>query len=132
MSRPRKRVVTMTGAVQRRNFTVHDLILQKGKGQLVQIMAFTTDEAAAAEAAGLDMINIRWNAHRPEDSIAMRHAAPETFMTFCLPPTLAASPSEALRAGFTAARSASHRVADNSSRASSVSASSPSHPSNVT
>ena len=102
MSRPRKRVVTMTGAVQRRNFTVHDLIMQKGKSQLVQIMAFTTDEAAAAEAAGLDMINIRWNAQRPEDSLAMRHAAPETFMTFCLPPTLAASPSEALRAGFTA------------------------------
>jgi 3-methyl-2-oxobutanoate hydroxymethyltransferase len=99
---PRKRVVTMTGAYQRRNYTVYDLIQQKGTGQKVQTMTFTPEEAEAAEAAALDMINIRWTAQRPEDAVALRRAAPETFMTFCMPPTLAASETEALRAAFTA------------------------------
>jgi 3-methyl-2-oxobutanoate hydroxymethyltransferase len=99
---PPKRVVTMTGAYQRRNYTVFDLVKGKGAGQKVQTMAFSADEAAAAGAAGLDMINIRWNAQRPEEACALRRAAPETFMTFCMPPTLAASKAEALRAAFTA------------------------------
>ncbi len=98
----RKTVVTMTGAYQRRNYTVFDLIKAKGSAQKVQTMAFTAEEASAAEAAGLDMINIRWNAQRPEDAGALRRAAPETFMTFCMPPTLVASKAEALRAAFTA------------------------------
>lgn len=102
MEMPRRRVVTVTGAVQWRNYTVHDLIQHRGADQLVQTMAFTSDEATAAEAAGLDMINIRWNAKRPEDAIALRQAAPETFMTFCMPPTLVVSEADALRAAFTA------------------------------
>ena len=98
----RKRVVTMTGEYQRRNYTVHDLIQHKGSGPLVQTLVFTPEEATAAETAGLDMINIRWNPSRPEDGLALRHAAAETFMTFCMAPTLVASEAEALRAAFTA------------------------------
>lgn len=99
---PRKRVMTMTGEYQRRNYTVHDLVQHKGNGPLVQTMALTPQEAAAAEVAGLDMINTRWDAKRPEQGLSLRRAAAETFMTFCMPPTLVASEAEALRAAFTA------------------------------
>ncbi len=98
----RQRVVTITGEVQKRNYTIYDLINLKGLRRLVQIMAFTLQEGAAAEAAGIDMINIRWTADRPEQAIAIRKAAPETFMTFCMPPNLVANETEALRAAFCA------------------------------
>lgn len=97
-----KRIVTMSGAYEMRNYTVRDLIEAKGKRQLVQVMAFTPEEAEAAEAAGIDLINVRWLDHDRQLTTAIRCAAPHTFMTFCLPPTLAASEAEALRAAFMA------------------------------
>lgn len=99
---PRRRTVSMTGSYELRNYTVRDLIDLKGKRQLVQTMAFTPEEAEAAEAAGIDMLNVRWLHDNPQLVMAIRAAAPHTFMTFCLPPTLAASESEALRAAFNA------------------------------
>lgn len=99
---PRKRVVTVTGTLERRNYTVYDLIQHRGKGQLVQVMAFNPQEAAAAQDSGLDMINIRWNPQRPWEATKLREAAPETFMTFCMAPTLVTNKTEALRAAFTA------------------------------
>jgi 3-methyl-2-oxobutanoate hydroxymethyltransferase len=97
-----KRVVTITGRQEWRNFTVRDLIDLKGQKQLVQIMAFNPEEAAAAEEAGIDLINVRWDVVNPGAMAALRQAAPKTFMTYCLPPTLVANDSEALRAAFTA------------------------------
>lgn len=60
---PRKRVVTVTGAYEWRNYTVHDLIQHRGKGQLVQVMAFTPQEAAAAQEADLDMVKTSAGTH---------------------------------------------------------------------
>ncbi|MBO0333176.1 3-methyl-2-oxobutanoate hydroxymethyltransferase [Sneathiella sp. CAU 1612] len=97
-----KRVVTMAGDVCLRNYTVRDIRDLKGKKQLTQILAFTPDEAAAAEAAGIDLINVRWNPLDPRESFAICNAAPRTFTTFCMPLTLCTSEQEALRIGFEA------------------------------
>lgn len=60
-----------------RKYTVHDLLKVKGQRQLVQVQCGCVEEAAAAEAAGMDMINM---SHRQsvED---FRIAAPTTFIT---------------------------------------------------
>jgi 3-methyl-2-oxobutanoate hydroxymethyltransferase len=97
-----KRVVSMSGEFGLRNYTVRDLRELKNKRQLVQIMAFSPDEAMAAEVAGIDLINVRWDANDPEQAMEIRRAAPQTFMTFCLTPTLVAGKTEALRAAFNA------------------------------
>lgn len=97
-----KRLVSMAGDVSLRNYTVRDIRNLKGKKQLTQILAFTPDEAAAAEAAGIDLINVRWNPLDPRESFAVCEAAPHTFTTFCMPLTLCTSEQEALRIGFQA------------------------------
>jgi 3-methyl-2-oxobutanoate hydroxymethyltransferase len=97
-----KRVVSMAGDVSLRNFTIRDIRDLKGKKQLTQILASTPDEAAAAEAAGIDLINVRWNHIDPRESLAICDAAPHTFTTFCMPITLCTSEQEALRIGFQA------------------------------
>ncbi|MZR31642.1 3-methyl-2-oxobutanoate hydroxymethyltransferase [Sneathiella litorea] len=97
-----RRVVSMAGDVSLRNYTVRDIRDLKGKKQLTQTLAFTPDEAAAAEAAGIDLINVRWNPLDPRESFAVCEAAPHTFTTFCMPLTLCTSEQEALRIGFQA------------------------------
>nr|WP_281351300.1 3-methyl-2-oxobutanoate hydroxymethyltransferase [Sneathiella litorea] len=92
----------MAGDVSLRNYTVRDIRDLKGKKQLTQTLAFTPDEAAAAEAAGIDLINVRWNPLDPRESFAVCEAAPHTFTTFCMPLTLCTSEQEALRIGFQA------------------------------
>ena len=51
-SRPLKRIATMAGAYGQRNYTVHDIRALKGQRTLVETLAFTPEEAAAAEEAG--------------------------------------------------------------------------------
>lgn len=97
-----KRVVSMSGEFGLRNYTVKDIRDLKGKRQLTQILAFTPEEAEAAEAAGIDLINIRWNNLDPQESFAISRAAPNTFSTFCMPLTLCTSEQDALRIGFKA------------------------------
>lgn len=97
-----KRVVSMAGKFSLRNYTVRDIRDQKGKQQLTQILATRPEEAAAAEVARIDLINIRWNDRDPLESFAIRQAAPNTFCTFCMPLTLCTSEEEALRIGFQA------------------------------
>ncbi len=97
-----KRVVSMAGKFSLRNYTVRDIRDQKGKQQLTQILATRPEEAAAAEVAGIDLINIRWNDRDPLESFAIRQAAPNTFCTFCMPLTFCTSEEEALRIGFQA------------------------------
>ena len=42
----------------RKKPTVADLRALKGKGQLTMLRVFTLDEAAAAEAAGIDIVSV--------------------------------------------------------------------------
>ena len=97
-----KKVVSVTGEYSYRNFTVFDIINQKGKKQLTKTLPFLLEEAEAAEKAGIDTINIRYNPERPETAKEFRKAAPNTFMSFAMPMTAATSESEALRLSFDA------------------------------
>jgi 3-methyl-2-oxobutanoate hydroxymethyltransferase len=97
-----KRIATMTGAYALRNYTVKDIRDLKGIGQLTETMPFRVSEARAAEEAGIDTLNVRFNPDAPEHALAIRNAAPQTFMYFALPLTRAASKEEALRLAFNA------------------------------
>ena len=46
-------------------------------------LPFTTDEASAAEEAGIDTLKVRFDPAQPENAAAIRKAAPNTFMAFC-------------------------------------------------
>ena len=96
------RVMTLGGAYGTRNFTVKDLRDQKGKRVLVETLPFTTDEASAAEEAGIDTLKVRFDPAQPENAAAIRKAAPNTFMAFSVPLIACASPEEAVRLGYDA------------------------------
>ena len=98
--RPLKRVVGMTGAYGLRNHTVKDIRDLKGARQLVETLPFIPEEAAAAEEAGIDTMKVRYDPDAPASTIALRQAAPHTFMSFAMPLTRAASKTEALRMAF--------------------------------
>lgn len=97
-----KRVMTLGGAYGTRNYTVKDLRDQKGKRVLVETLPFSPEEAAAAEAAGIDTMKVRFDPKQPELAAAMRKAAPHTFMSFSVPLVAAASETEAVRLGYQA------------------------------
>ena len=94
--------MTVSGQYSTRNYTVADIQSFKCKRQLTKILPFTEDEAAAAEQAGVDTLNIRHNPERPEISRALRAAAPKTFMSFALPMQSAKSEYDALKLSFEA------------------------------
>ena len=64
-----------------RNYTVKDLIDNKGKKQLTQIHVATAEEANAAEEAGIDLLLVRVCPELKE----IRKAAPKTFITVSVP-----------------------------------------------
>ncbi len=97
-----KRVMTLGGAYGTRNYTVKDLRDLKGKRVLTETLAFTPEEAAAAEAAGIDTMKVRFDPKRPELAAQMRRAAPNTFMSFSVPLVAAATADEAVRIGYQA------------------------------
>lgn len=96
------RIMTVGGAYGTRNFTVKDLRDQKGKKVLVETMPFLPEEATAAEEAGVDTMKVRFDPANPAPAIAMRAAAPNTFMAFSVPLVAAASEVEAVRLGYEA------------------------------
>ncbi|MFT4564050.1 MAG: 3-methyl-2-oxobutanoate hydroxymethyltransferase [Gammaproteobacteria bacterium] len=96
------RVMTLGGAYGTRNYTVKGLRDQKGKRVLVETLPFSPEEAAAAEQAGIDTLKVRFDPTQPELAIAIRKAAPNTFMAFSVPLVAAASPEEAVRLGYEA------------------------------
>ncbi len=96
------RVMTLGGAYGTRNYTVKGLRDQKGKRVLCETAPFSTDEAAAAEAAGIDTLKVRFDPRQPDPAIAIRKAAPNTFMAFSVPLVAAATPDEAVRLGYEA------------------------------
>jgi 3-methyl-2-oxobutanoate hydroxymethyltransferase len=94
--------MTLGGEYATRNYTVKHLQDLKGKTILTETMPFTTREAVAAEEAGIDTLKVKFDPANPADAIAMRKAAPHTFMTFCIGLTKIATADEAVRAGYIA------------------------------
>ena len=56
----------------------------------------------AAEEAGIDTMKVRFDPKNPELAIAIRNAAPNTFMAFSCPLIAAATKDEAVRIGYKA------------------------------
>ena len=92
--------------LKNRRPTVFDLTSLKGTRPLVQVMVRTSEEAAAAEAAGVDLISCDEAEWTPE----FRAAAPSTFMITSL--TFGAHPTAkaCIRAGFRAMRNGADAV----------------------
>ena len=97
-----KRVMSLGGAYGTRNYTIKDLRDCKGKCTLVETLPFSTEEAAAAEEAGIDTMKVRFDPNQPELAANIRQAAPNTFMAFSVPLVAAASEVEAVRLGYQA------------------------------
>ncbi|MBA00537.1 3-methyl-2-oxobutanoate hydroxymethyltransferase [Alphaproteobacteria bacterium] len=97
-----KRVMSLGGAYGTRNYTIKDLRDCKGKRTLVETLPFSTEEAAAAEEAGIDTMKVRFDPNQPELAANIRQAAPNTFMAFSVPLVAAASEVEAVRLGYQA------------------------------
>ena len=96
------RIMTLGGAYGTRNYTVKDLRDQKGKRVLVETLPFSSEEAAAAEEAGIDTMKVRFDPKQPDLAAAVRRAAPHTFMAFSVPLVAAASETEAVRLAYDA------------------------------
>ena len=94
--------MTLGGAYATRNYTIKHLQNLKGKTVLTETMPFTTSEATAAEEAGIDTLKVKFDPGNPASAIAIRNAAPHTFMTFCIGLTKIATAAEAVRAGYDA------------------------------
>ncbi|MDP7540747.1 MAG: 3-methyl-2-oxobutanoate hydroxymethyltransferase, partial [Alphaproteobacteria bacterium] len=65
-------------------------------------LPFSPEEAAAAEEAGIDTMKARFDPARPDLTVAVRQAAPNTFMAFSVALVAAASADEAVRLGYEA------------------------------
>ena len=96
------RTMTLGGQYATRNYTIRHLQELKGKVILTETMPFTISEAAAAEEAGIDTMKVRFDPKNPASAMAIRKAASNTFMTFCIGLTKVATVDEAVRAGFDA------------------------------
>lgn len=86
----------------RKKYTVHDLRQLKGKRCLTHIHVKSPDEAAAAEAAGVDLMSCSFDS--PESQAALPllvAAAPASFLSTATPHGLA-SQEEAIRIAFRA------------------------------
>jgi 3-methyl-2-oxobutanoate hydroxymethyltransferase len=97
-----KRIMTVGGAYGLRNYTVKDLRDQKGVRVLTETLPFSPEEAAAAEEAGIDTMKCRFDPSNPGPAIAIRQAAPRTFMAASVPLVAAATADEAVRLGYEA------------------------------
>lgn len=84
--------------IKHERLTVADLLACKGKRQLTQLFVRTLEEAAAAEAAGIDMVNLVESDWTP----AMRAVTSKTFITVGLAYGVHATAEEYIRAAFAA------------------------------
>lgn len=78
--------------------TVKELLDLKGQRQLTEVLVTMPEEAAACEAAGIDLLVTGLGGRAKE----IREAAPNTFLTLGLRYGECASAEEAIRAGFKA------------------------------
>ena len=97
-----KKVFSMTGELGLRNYTVQDIIDLKGDRQLTQTLPFTPNEAKAAEDAGIDLINARFNYLKQETAIEIRKSASKTFMSFVIPLLSVPTKDDALKHSYKA------------------------------
>ena len=97
-----KKVFSMTGELSLRNYTVKDIIDLKGDRQLTQTLPFTPNEAKAAEDAGIDLINARFNYLKQETAIEIRKSASKTFMSFVIPLLSVPTKDDALKHSYKA------------------------------
>ncbi len=86
----------------RKKYTVHDLRQLKGKRVLTHIHVKSPEEAAAAEAAGIDLMSCSFDSPESQARLpTLVAAAPSSFLSGATPHGLA-SPEEAIRVGFRA------------------------------
>ncbi|HYF60838.1 MAG TPA: 3-methyl-2-oxobutanoate hydroxymethyltransferase [Burkholderiaceae bacterium] len=97
-----KRIMTLGGAYGVRNYTVKDLRDCKGVRVLTETLPFSPEEAAAAEEAGIDTMKCRFDPSNTGPALAIRQAAPKTFMAASVPLVAAATADEAVRLGYEA------------------------------
>ena len=97
-----KKVFSMTGELGLRNYTVKDIIDLKGDRQLTQTLPFTPNEAKAAEEAGIDLMNTRFNYFKQETAIEIRKSASKTFMSFVIPLLSVPTKDDALKHSYKA------------------------------
>ena len=97
-----KKVFSMTGELGLRNYTVKDIIDLKGDRHLTQTLPFTPNEAKAAEDAGIDLINTRFNYFKQETAIDIRKSASKTFMSFVIPLLSVPTKDDALKHSYKA------------------------------
>ena len=97
-----KKVFSMTGELGLRNYTVKDIIDLKSDRQLTQTLPFTPNEAKAAEDAGIDLINARFNYLKQETAIEIRKSASKTFMSFVIPLLSVPTKDDALKHSYKA------------------------------
>jgi 3-methyl-2-oxobutanoate hydroxymethyltransferase len=86
----------------RKKYTVHDLQQLKGKRCLTHIHVKSPEEAAAADAAGVDLMSCPFDSPEAQARLPrLVAAAPNSFLSGSTPHGLA-SPEEAIRIGFRA------------------------------
>ena len=86
----------------RKKYTVFDLQQLKGKRCLTHIHVKSPEEAAAAEAAGVDLMSCPFDSPEAQARLPLLvAAAPNSFISGSTPHGLA-SPEEAIRVGFRA------------------------------
>lgn len=86
----------------RKKYTVHDLQQLKGRRCLTHIHVKSPEEAAAAEAAGVDLMSCSFDSPEAQARLPrLVEAAPNSFLS-CATPHGLASPEEAIRVGFRA------------------------------
>ena len=86
----------------RKKYTVHDLRQLKGKRCLTHIHVKSPEEAAAAEAAGVDLMSCSFDSPEAQARLPrLVAAAPNSFLSAATPHGLA-SAEEAIRVGFRA------------------------------
>ena len=90
-----------------KKLTVKDIFDLKGKRQFTEVYARTPDEAAACEAAGIDMVI---TSERSHDVKSFRAALPNTFFTIGLSYGDHVNADEAIRGGFDALRNGADAV----------------------
>ena len=97
-----KKVFSMTGELCLRNYTVKDIIDLKSDRQLTQTLPFTSNEAKAAEDAGIDLINTRFNYFKQETAVEIRKSASKTYMSFVIPLLSVPTKDDALKHSYKA------------------------------
>jgi 3-methyl-2-oxobutanoate hydroxymethyltransferase len=85
-----------------KKYSVYDLRQLKGKRCLTHVHVKSADEAAAAEAAGIDLLSCSFDSPESQARLALIvAAAPKSFISGATPHGVA-SPEEAIRVGFRA------------------------------